>query len=76
MKTSTILANNVKSLLQVNNWTIARLAKECGLSVVYISGIKSDSANPTLEVLEKIANAFNVTPQDLINPKMRKRKAA
>lgn len=41
------------------------LAREAGISVAYLSRIEQNDANPTIDVLEKIASALGVPVADL-----------
>jgi transcriptional regulator with XRE-family HTH domain len=55
--------------------TLTEVAERCGLSKGYLSTLEGDAgANPTLDVLTKIATALDVTVGDLVgSPKRRAR---
>jgi transcriptional regulator with XRE-family HTH domain len=44
------------------------LAKRCGLSQPYLSQLENGKASPSIHTLYRIANALDLTPQDLLPP--------
>ncbi|THD64449.1 helix-turn-helix transcriptional regulator [Phenylobacterium sp.] len=50
----------VQRLRSEKGWSQEALADEAGLHRTYISGIERGVRNPTLTVLEKLANALGV----------------
>lgn len=52
------LAANVKSLRKARGWSQEALAEEAGLDRTYISGIERKVKNPTVTVVERIAEAL------------------
>lgn len=57
--------------------TLTELADGCGLSKGYLSTIEADAgANPTLDVLTKIATALDVTVGELVGQPKRQARMA
>lgn len=52
------LAANMKSLRKAHGWSQEVLADEAGLDRTYISGIERKVKNPTITVVERIAEAL------------------
>lgn len=48
-------------------WSQEELADRCGLHRTYISGIERGKRNPTLLIIEILANSLEVHPIDLLN---------
>lgn len=57
----------IKEILFQKNMTMSDLSDKTGLAQENISRICSDTGNPTLETLSKIADALDIRPGDLIN---------
>ena len=73
MKLAKIFSINVKKLLILNGWSYPELADRCNgkLSRAYVSNFRyGDRINPTLEVVDIISRAFNISPQQLLNPNL------
>lgn len=66
MNLTTRLGRNLKLLRQQAGWSQEELAAKAGLHRTYISGIERGVRNPTLVIVEQIANALNVTAADLL----------
>ena len=65
-----IFSANVQKLLLLNGWSYLDLAERCKgkLSQAYISKFRHpDKINPTLEVVETVAQAFCISGQQLLN---------
>ena len=60
------LGLNVKTIRTAHDWSQEELAFESGLHRTYISGIERGARNPTVLVLEKLANALSVTTAHLL----------
>lgn len=60
-----IIASNIKGLRINKNMTQEDLAELANLSVRQISRVENMEHEPSLEVLCKLANAFNMNPSDL-----------
>lgn len=57
----TAIIERIRFLLDVNHWTIYRLAKESGLSYSSINNIFVRNTCPTILTLEKICYAFHIS---------------
>jgi len=62
-----LIGENIKMLRESNKMTVRELAAKINLSPSYISGIENNKANPTIDKLKKIADAFNISVKDLLN---------
>lgn len=65
--THALIKDNIKRLLKEKNWKVATVENQLGSGRVITSILRGNSKNPTIEVLQSIANAFNVEVQDLLN---------
>lgn len=62
------LGKIIKRLMRRNDWTQKELAQRAGVAQQYISQIiLSDRYNPTLDVAERIADAFGVSLDYLVD---------
>ncbi|MEZ4261971.1 MAG: helix-turn-helix transcriptional regulator [Polyangiaceae bacterium] len=67
----------MKALREAQGMTLTELAEGCGLSKGYLSTIESGAgANPTLDVLIKIAAALDVTVGELVGQPKRQARMA
>ncbi len=64
-----ILANNVRRARAKLSMSQDELADKCDLHRTYIGGIERAERNITLQSLEKIASALEISPKDLIDDK-------
>lgn len=62
------LAHNLRSLRETRGWTQQRLAKQSGVPRPTLATLESGSANPTLAVLVRVAQALGVSIEELIGP--------
>ena len=60
------LARNVRRLRRERNLSQEEFAFEAGLHRTDISGIERGARNPTIVVLQKLADAFGVPPAVLL----------
>jgi len=60
-----ILANNLKRYRASNGETQATLAEKAEVSIVYLAELEIGRKNPSLEVIERLANALNIRPYEL-----------
>jgi transcriptional regulator with XRE-family HTH domain len=60
------LGENVKKLRETRGLTQRQMAALAGLPRATWSHLESGSANPTLAVLDRVANAFQVTLEELV----------
>jgi transcriptional regulator with XRE-family HTH domain len=64
-KVSSILASRMRSIRNSRGWTQSRLASEVNIHPTYISRIESCKKLPTLYMISRIADAFEVEPCEL-----------
>lgn len=63
-----MIGDNIKSFRELKNYKLSQLAKECGISAGYLSDIeKNIKKNPSLDVLNKIAEVLGVSLNDLLS---------
>jgi transcriptional regulator with XRE-family HTH domain len=63
------LGVNVRLLRESKGWSQERLSEESGLHRTYISGIERGVRNPTISIVEQIANALEVAMPSLFKDK-------
>lgn len=63
---------NVKNVRRERGLSQEGLAFECGLHRTYVSGVERGIRNPTVVVLEKIAEALKVPTGRLLDEPVRK----
>ena len=61
------LAANMKTLRKERGWSQEALGGEAGLDRTYISGIERQVKNPTITVVERIAEALGCKVGDLLD---------
>jgi transcriptional regulator with XRE-family HTH domain len=61
------MARNIRRMRQQKSWSQHDLADEAGVRQALISSLEVATANPTLESLEKVASALNVSVADLLS---------
>jgi XRE family transcriptional regulator, regulator of sulfur utilization len=62
------LASSLRQLRSLRGQSQAQLAKSSGVPRATIASLESGSANPTLNVLVKLADALKITVEELIAP--------
>ena len=62
-----LLAASVRRLREQHGWSQEELAERSGLHRTYISGLERAARNPTVAVLVKIADAFEVKLGELFS---------
>lgn len=65
MKAVDQLGMRIKFLRKERKWSQEDLALEAGVNKNYISDLENGRRNPSLEILEKIAIAFNISLSEL-----------
>ena len=55
----------IKYLRSLKKWSQEDLALEAGINKNYLSDLERGSRNPTVKVMEKIANALGITISEL-----------
>lgn len=61
------LGQRIKELRAARNMSQEQLAERAGVNVTYLSSVERGKENPTLDMLEKIADALKVELVDLFN---------
>lgn len=61
------LAVNMKRLRKERGWSQETLADAAGLDRTYISGVERVVRNPTISVVERVAQALNCTMGELLD---------
>ena len=61
------LSNNLKSLRKKKGWSQTQLAEQIGSHLSHINRIETGKYNPSLDVVQKLANVFDVTIDYLIS---------
>lgn len=62
------LAENIKYYRSQLAITQEELAKMAGINRSYLAGIEAGQRNTSIKTLEKLANALEVSPADLLKP--------
>ncbi len=60
------LAANVRRIRKSKGWSQEKLAEMADLDRTYISGIERGLRNPTVEVLQRLAESLGVPAPDLL----------
>ena len=63
------LGLNVQKLRRAKGWSQEELAFESGLHRTYISGIERGVRNPTITIVERLAETLGVPPSSLLGRK-------
>jgi len=61
------LSGNMRRLRQLKDWSQEELAHQSGLHRTYISDLERGARNPTIEVVDKIAVALDVSCGELLD---------
>lgn len=61
------LGRNLRMLRAEKQWSQERLSFEAELHRTYISDLERGARNPSITIVEKLANALNVTPGRLLD---------
>ena len=61
-----VVGRRVRSLREAQGFSQESFAARCNLHRTYIGGIERGERNITLETLQTIAHALNVSPVDLL----------
>lgn len=62
------LGEKIRALRKNRKWTLGDLSERTEVSQAFLSGLERGDKVPRLETLEKIAEAFNVSPALLQHP--------
>jgi transcriptional regulator with XRE-family HTH domain len=63
-----LLSQNIKNKRASLALSQEKLAFLAGIDRTYMSEVERELANPTIEVLLKIANALDIKPHELLKP--------
>lgn len=66
MNLQKIVGGNVLRLRQEKGWSQENLAEASGLHRTYISQIETGTRNPTLGIIQRLAQALGVAPHELL----------
>lgn len=61
------LGKNVRRLREAKGWSQEAYAHEVGIHRTYVSDIERGARNPTITVIEKLANPFGVKSGSLLD---------
>lgn len=61
------LGERLRLIRKEHRLTLKTLSERAGLSVPYLSDVERDVVNPSVETLQKVAKAFNMTVRDLLS---------
>lgn len=67
MNVGSRLAINMKTLRKERGWSPETLALEANLDRTYVSGIERKVKNPTITVVERMANALDCSLGELLD---------
>ena len=65
MKIEEQLGMRIRYLRKLKKLSIEDLALECGINRNYLCDLENGRRNPTLQMLEKIANGFDISISEL-----------
>ena len=63
---------NIQELRRARKLSQEELADRCQIHQTYLSGVETGKRNPSLSVLERIAAALGVDPEDLLRRRRRR----
>ncbi len=66
MSLAQTFGKNVRAARQKLGWSQEQLAFEAGIKRSYLSEVEGGKRNPTLDVVERIANGLNLSPSELL----------
>lgn len=66
MKYQKLISTNIKALRKNNNMTQEDFSEKIGISLQGLSNIERNRYQPTAKMIDKICNAFNITPAQLL----------
>lgn len=62
------LGERIKALRKERGWTLSDLSLRINLTISYLSDLERDRTEPSLKVLVKIANTFDMTTVNFLLP--------
>lgn len=69
MKYQKLICTNIKKLRLKHDLTQEEFAEKIGLTINGVSNIERNKYQPTAETVDKICNAFDITPIELLSLK-------
>jgi transcriptional regulator with XRE-family HTH domain len=63
----TVLGANVRRLRRAKGWSQEQFADEAGIHRTYVSDIERGARNPTVTIVQKLANSLQVSPGALLD---------
>lgn len=75
MKLGQILADNIRRLRNEQGLTQEELADRCQINRNYVGMIERRENSPTVDMLEKLAKAFNIPATSLLEPPERAKRS-
>ena len=66
MDAKRVVARNMKRLREAKGWSQEAMAEHSGLHRTYVSGVERGVRNPTVSVLQKIAEGLETTMIELV----------
>jgi transcriptional regulator with XRE-family HTH domain len=67
-QTKRLLARNIRRLRNERGWSQQDLAFEAKVRQAFVSSLEHAKANPSLELLDRVAAAFDLSVADLLSP--------
>lgn len=61
------IGKKLKKLRNNNGYTLKQLSEICGLSISFISDIENNRRNPSIENLNKLADALGISVNDFLD---------
>jgi transcriptional regulator with XRE-family HTH domain len=74
MNLSQIVARNIRLIRHANGLSQEELASRAGINRNYVGMIERCENSPTIEVIERLADALNVDPMQLLQRQTRKKR--
>lgn len=69
MRLGQVFGANVRRLRKAKGLSQEALADEVGLAVTYVGQIERGSRNPSLSVVERMAEVLGTDPLDMLRPR-------
>ena len=66
-----LLAQNLRVLRALNKWTQTTLSEKSGVDIKFLVDLEAGARKPSLNTVDKLANAFGLEPFEMIRPRDR-----
>jgi transcriptional regulator with XRE-family HTH domain len=63
-----LISANLRRIRLVRGYSLERLAHEAGVDMPYVWKLEQRTANPTIDILDKLAGTLSVPVGDLLQP--------